>query len=61
MLRALQPCRAAGLEARLVFDTADHIWSEVWSPAACRWVHLDPCEAAWDKPLLYEVRRGVLC
>lgn len=29
----------------------------MWSEAQQRWVHLDPCEAAYDKPLLYEVRQ----
>ncbi len=47
--------RAAGLEARHVTDWADHVWSEFWSAAQGRWVHLDPCEGAFDKPLLYEV------
>lgn len=33
------------------------MWCEYWSAALGRWVHCDPCEAAWDTPLLYEVRR----
>ena len=36
-------------------DSADHVWTEYWSEAGERWIHMDPCEAAYDKPLLYEV------
>mmetsp|Transcript_27623 Transcript_27623/g.47861 ORF Transcript_27623/g.47861 Transcript_27623/m.47861 type:complete len:276 (+) Transcript_27623:1981-2808(+) len=46
---------------RWVVDWADHVWAEVWlgsgvhgSSEKGRWVHLDPCEAAVDNPLLYE-------
>ena len=55
---------------RWVVDWADHVWVEVLlgggrSDDACdrtdeklgaggRWVHLDPCEASVDNPLLYE-------
>ena len=48
---------------RWVVDWADHVWAEVWlggisdngsNSSGGRWVHLDPCEAAVDNPLLYE-------
>ncbi|KAL7527647.1 hypothetical protein ACHAXR_002057, partial [Thalassiosira sp. AJA248-18] len=54
---------------RWVVDWADHVWVEVWLGDGVhyyydgrkssesnngRWVHLDPCEAAVDIPLLYE-------
>lgn len=58
-------CRAAGIDARYVRDWSDHVWTEYYSTALGRWVHLDACEAAFDKPLLYEagwgkkVREGV--
>jgi hypothetical protein len=36
----------------LEFDWADHVGVEVLM--GDKWMHLDPCEAAVDKPLLYE-------
>jgi len=51
-------------KVRWVVDWADHVWAEVWlggngdnkesNNSGGRWVHLDPCEAAVDNPLLYE-------
>jgi peptide-N4-(N-acetyl-beta-glucosaminyl)asparagine amidase len=51
-------CRAAGLDSRLIIDFTDHIWVEYYSTAMRRWIHMDPCEAVADKPLLYEAGWG---
>jgi peptide-N4-(N-acetyl-beta-glucosaminyl)asparagine amidase len=47
--------RALNYEARYVLDWTDHVWCEVYSETQKRWLHIDPCEAALDKPLIYEV------
>lgn len=47
-------CVALGHESRFVFDWTDHVWTECYITAEKRWVHLDPCEAAFDTPKVYE-------
>ncbi|GMK59061.1 hypothetical protein CspeluHIS016_0700760 [Cutaneotrichosporon spelunceum] len=45
---------ALGLEARYVWNSEDHVWTEYWSPSLQHWVHADSCEAEINKPLLYD-------
>ncbi|XP_056865294.1 peptide-N(4)-(N-acetyl-beta-glucosaminyl)asparagine amidase isoform X2 [Raphanus sativus] len=47
-------CRTFGYDSRLILDFTDHVWTECFSHSLGRWIHLDPCEAVYDKPRLYE-------
>ncbi|KAI5952259.1 PNG1 [Candida jiufengensis] len=38
---------------RYVLNQEDHVWCEYYSYGLGKWVHLDPCEAVFDEPLLY--------
>ncbi|WRT65646.1 uncharacterized protein IL334_002591 [Kwoniella shivajii] len=45
--------RVKGIQSRYVWNSEDHVWCEYWSDTLQHWVHVDPCEAATNKPLVY--------
>lgn len=49
---------ALDYDSRVILDTTDHVWNEVWSETQKRWLHVDPCEGVIDNPLIYEVGWG---
>lgn len=46
--------RSLNLRARYIWNSEDHVWNEYYSDHLRRWVHLDSCEGARDKNLLYD-------
>ena len=47
-------CRALAFPTRYIYDTTDHVWTEVYSESEQRWLHCDACENLCDSPLVYE-------
>lgn len=47
-------CRCLGYDARYIYATFDHVWTEIYSPFQKRWIHVDPSDAVVDSPLMYQ-------
>jgi peptide-N4-(N-acetyl-beta-glucosaminyl)asparagine amidase len=47
-------CRCLGYDARYIYSTSDHVWTEVYNHSKKRWIHIDPSENVFDSPLMYE-------
>lgn len=43
-----------GYDARYIYATFDHVWTEVYSPFQNRWLHVDPSDVVVDSPLMYQ-------
>ncbi|XP_017017610.1 peptide-N(4)-(N-acetyl-beta-glucosaminyl)asparagine amidase [Drosophila kikkawai] len=47
-------CRCLDYDARIVHSHFDHVWTEVYSEAQMRWLHVDPSDNVVDSPLMYQ-------
>jgi peptide-N4-(N-acetyl-beta-glucosaminyl)asparagine amidase len=47
-------CRCFKYDARYIFCTSDHVWTEVYYHSKKRFVHIDPSENVFDSPYMYE-------
>lgn len=47
-------CRCLKYDARYIYCTSDHVWTEVYYHSKKRFVHIDPSENVFDSPLMYE-------
>ena len=47
-------CSVFNYDVRMVLETGDHVWLEVYSEGQKKWLHCDPCEQALDTPYMYE-------
>lgn len=47
-------CRCLKYDARYIYCTSDHVWTEVYNHTKKRWIHVDPSENVFDSPLMYE-------
>ena len=45
---------ACGFKTRFISNYEDHVWDEFYNEEEKRWIHVDPCEEAYDSPLVYE-------
>ena len=45
---------ACGFKTRFISNYEDHVWDEFYNEEEKRWIHVDPCEEAYDTPLVYE-------
>ena len=43
-----------GFKTRFISNYEDHVWDEFYNEEEKRWIHVDPCEEAYDTPLVYE-------
>lgn len=50
ILRAVLSTNGA---VRYIWNHEDHVWCEYYSESRKEWIHLDPCENAFDEPGLY--------